>query len=180
MREPRSYHDGAEVRRALSRISTEDAVRVMQLARNWVRRAPRRSAEDLINEAFTRVLEGFRRWPVDLPLPSFLSGVMRSIVSDWAMDDQRQPLIEEEDVPAEPEAEDERDLTDMFDRMVDHLEDDPPARQLLLHMWSGAKRAEAAAAMGLSEVEYGTVRRRMSRKLLKAFGPEWSGDDGTD
>ncbi|MGA9580783.1 MAG: hypothetical protein WBR13_02295 [Allosphingosinicella sp.] len=175
MKPDRPCHDQDEIRRALGRIGKPEALRLMQLARNWVRRAPRRSAEDLLNEAFDRMLVGRRPWPVDLPLPHFLSGVMRSIVSDWACEDARQPLLDDEgwqDDPStlQPAA---QDVSDLLERMQEHLADDAPAQALFANLRAGLPRREVAAALRMSDQDYDTVRRRMIRKLLRSFGPEW-------
>lgn len=178
----RGHHDDDEVRRVLAGLRPADAVRLVRLAQNWVRRAPRRSAEDLLNEVFDRMLAGRRRWPVDVPLPDFVSGVMRSIVGEWWREDAAEPLAG--DIGWEREADDpgahpDRDLPDMLDRMVASLHDDDEARSLLVHMRAGTRRAEAAMAMGVDLKTYDTARRRMTRRLLASFGPEWTDDDRT-
>src|SRR5262249_54920454 len=61
------HHTDEEVRRALARIRAPTIVRLTALARNWVRIARRREAEDLLNEAISRILSGRRRWPVGMP-----------------------------------------------------------------------------------------------------------------
>ncbi len=43
--------------------------------------------EDLLHEAYSRVLAGERSWRRDLPVVTFLSGVMRSIAWEWKRND---------------------------------------------------------------------------------------------
>ena len=182
MGQDREHHDEDEVRRVLGALRPADAVRLAQLAQNWVRRAPRRSADDLLNEVFDRMLLGRRRWPVDLPLPDFISGVMRSIVHEWRLDDEETPLAGDVDVdleawPDQSRPSDGRDVPDMLDRMIASLEADKPAQAILCHMRAGNRRTEAAMAIGVDLKTYDTTRRRMARTLLITFGPEWTSDD---
>jgi hypothetical protein len=178
----REHHDEDEVRRVLAGLRPADAVRLARLAQNWVRRAPRRSADDLLNEVFDRMLQGRRRWPVDLPLPDFASGTMRSIVHEWRLEDEDERLAGDVDLDLEewpdrtPPAR-ECDVPDMLDRMAAFLAKDPPALAVLSHMRAGTRRAEAALAIGIDLKAYDTTRRRMARSLLTAFGPEWINDD---
>ena len=68
-----------EVGRLLGRLRQPDLLRLAALAQTWVSGLPRRDAGDLLNEALARILSGRRPWPADVPLPAFLSQVMRSI-----------------------------------------------------------------------------------------------------
>jgi DNA-directed RNA polymerase specialized sigma24 family protein len=168
-----------EVRRALARLRPPDMLRLTQLAGTWVRRAPRRDVHDLLNEALDRMLQGRRRWPVGLALSRFLSGAMRSIVSDWAREDERQPLVAdyvEEGADAfaaadAPMAGD--DLADLVERMRIALADDVPALGILDHILQGTSRAEARLELEMDEREYDTAKRRMARRMLRDFGSEW-------
>jgi hypothetical protein len=56
----------SEVRRALDRLRPADIVRLSELARNWARGLRGHDADDLLNEAFDRVLSGRRPWPSDV------------------------------------------------------------------------------------------------------------------
>jgi hypothetical protein len=85
----------SEVRRALDRLRPADIVRLSELARNWARGLRGRDADDMLNEAFDRVLSGRRPWPSDVSTPAFFSGVMRSIASQWRREGARESLIED-------------------------------------------------------------------------------------
>src|SRR5262249_1839720 len=72
----------AEVSQAISYLSTEQKTLLVKIAKAYVWKTGY-GYEDLIQEAFARVLEGKRAWPRNLPIVVFLRGVMRSIASDW-------------------------------------------------------------------------------------------------
>lgn len=86
-----------EVRRALDRLRPADILRLSLLAQHWARGLGRRDADDLLNEAFDRILSGRRPWPSDLATPPFFNGVMRSIASQWRREDARESLIEDDE-----------------------------------------------------------------------------------
>ena len=130
-----------------------------------------------MNEAFDRVLSGRRPWPSDLPLPAFLSGVMRSIASQWRREDWREPLLEEDDRDTPCGTENNltayHEINDLLFRMRKVLADDPEASGVLNHVLEDTDRTEAQSALSLNATGYDTARRRMIRKLIKVFGPEW-------
>jgi hypothetical protein len=63
----------SEVRRALERLRPAEILRLSLLAQHWVIGLGRRHADDLLNEAFERVLSGRRPWPNDIATPAFFS-----------------------------------------------------------------------------------------------------------
>ena len=168
------HYDDGEVRRLLSRLRRENILRLTALARTWIGLAPRRDAQDLLAEALDRMLSGRRPWPVGVPLPAFLSGVMRSIADEWAKADARQPLIADggEDEVADAVAAVRRD-EELFDAMRRELANDDAGRGVYEHMRLGTRRAEAKVALGMDDTQYDTARRRMLRTLWRAFGPGW-------
>ncbi len=84
-----------EVRRIFSRLRRPDILRLLALARTWATGLRQSDADDLLNEALDCVLSGRRPWPSDVPLPAFLSQVMRSIASQWRREERREPLKED-------------------------------------------------------------------------------------
>lgn len=177
MMQEREHHVEDEVRRALSRLRRENILRLTGLARTWIGLAPRRDAQDLLAEALDRMLSGRRPWPVGLPLPSFLSGVMRSIADEWGKADARQPLIADrgqDEAEVAASADPAGDNGELFDEMRLQLAADDDGRGVFDHMRLGTYRAEAKAALGMDDTRYDTARRRMLRNLLKAFGPGWN------
>ncbi|MBT1517494.1 hypothetical protein KIP88_45225 [Bradyrhizobium sp. SRL28] len=76
-----------EVRRIISRLRGPDLVRLSLLARAWAAGLRYHDTDDLLYEALDRILSGRRLWPSEVPLPAFLSQVMRSIASQWRQED---------------------------------------------------------------------------------------------
>jgi len=167
-----------EVRRALDRLRPPDIVRLSLLAHHWARGLGRHDADDLLNEAFDRVLSGRRLWPSDLYTPAFFNGVMRSIASQWRHENARETFIEDDEEGATNGIEGgiapDHDLNDLISRMRQALDGDPEARDILEHILVDSDREEAQVALGLDATAYDTARRRMSRHLFTAFGSGWT------
>jgi DNA-directed RNA polymerase specialized sigma24 family protein len=174
-----AHLSASEIRGALARLRRADIVRLSMLARNWQRGLNRRDADDLINEAFARVLAGRRPWPSDVGTSAFLSGVMRSIASQWRHEDTREVLLEDQDDDASGQVEglfeSDHEKSDLVFRMHHALGDDPQARGVLEHILADSDRDEARAELGIDATDYDTARRRMCRRMFAAFNEEWNG-----
>jgi DNA-directed RNA polymerase specialized sigma24 family protein len=166
-----------EVRRIISRLRGPDILRLSALARAWATGLRQHDADDLLNEALDRVLSGRRPWPTDLPLPAFLSQVMRSIASQWRRENRREPLKEDEtskvfeEESHNPSACYERN--DLISRMRQALDNDPSALGVFDHILLDSDREDAQAALGLNATQYDTARRRMAHQLFEAFHSGW-------
>jgi DNA-directed RNA polymerase specialized sigma24 family protein len=167
----------SEVRRALDRLRPAEIVRLSLLARHWASGLRQRDADDLINEAFDRVLSGRRPWPRDIAMPAFLNGVMRSITSQWRREDIRESLMEDDEEGFLEKIEGgltpDHELNDLLFRMHRTLDDDPEARGVLEHILVDSDRDEAQVALGLNGTSYETARRRMLRRLFSSFNSGW-------
>jgi DNA-directed RNA polymerase specialized sigma24 family protein len=167
-----------EVRRLIGRLRGPDLVRLAALARVWVTGLRQHDADDLLNEALDRVLSGRRPWPIDVPLPAFLSQVMRSIASQWRHEDRRELLMEDgagemfEEESHNPDA--CYEMGDLIARMRRALGTDPPAMGVFEHIVADSDREEAQAALGMNATQYDTARRRMVRQLFEAFHAGWN------
>ncbi len=78
-----------EIDQAIEALTDEDTERIEQTALNRIirigRAANQRSHEDLIQEAFTRILDGTRHWYKDrVGFAQCLIGAIWSIASEWA------------------------------------------------------------------------------------------------
>jgi DNA-directed RNA polymerase specialized sigma24 family protein len=168
----------AEVRRALRRLGAPEIVRLGALARAWGKGLRQHDSDDLLAEAFERVLSGRRPWPVQVPLPAFFSQVMRSIRSQWLQEDRREPL--RGDDTGDDRDENGHDpvtqyVTDhLVARMRGKLGGDPLALGVFDHILADSDRSEAQAALGIDAAAYDTARRRMVDRLFKAFHAGWS------
>jgi DNA-directed RNA polymerase specialized sigma24 family protein len=165
-----------EVRRILGRLRAPDIVRLSALARTWATGLRQRDADDLLNEALDRALSGRRPWPSDVPLPAFLSQVMRSIASQWRRQNRREPLKEDETgeiVEASDNPAGTYEMDDMISRMRNTLAEDPAGLGVLEHLLADSDRQEAQIALGMDATQYDTARRRMVRNLFDAFHTGW-------
>lgn len=167
-----------EVRRIIGRLRGPDLVRLAALARLWATGLRQHDADDLLNEAFDRVLAGRRPWPVQVPLPAFLSQVMRSIASQWRQEARREPLKEDE---AGEVLEEEShnpgacyEMGDLIARMRRAHGNDAPALGVFEHILANSDREDAQAALGMTATQYDTARRRMVRQLFEAFHAGWN------
>ncbi len=164
-----------EVGRLLSRLRPPDLLRLAALAQTWVSGLPRRDAGDLLNEALARILSGQRPWPADVPLPAFLSQVMRSIASQWQHEDIREPLAAETDeIGNDPQECRDDAFADMTERMRAALADDAPALGIFNHILTQTSRKQACDQLQLDATGYDTARRRMIRTLQRRFNPGWT------
>src|SRR6185312_11601971 len=65
-------------------VTVADLLRLKVIARLYARGLPAHIGwTDLLQEAFTRVLDGSRRLPEGVPMVAFLAGVMRSIKEQY-------------------------------------------------------------------------------------------------
>ena len=71
-----------QVERALASLSDGERIALMKIARLYARKTPY-DKEDLVQEAFARVLSGRRAWTKGTGPVLFLGGVIRSIAWEW-------------------------------------------------------------------------------------------------
>ncbi|WP_439364238.1 RNA polymerase sigma factor [Bradyrhizobium sp. DASA03005] len=167
-----------EVRRIIGRLRGPDLVRLSLLGRVWAAGLRYHDADDLLYEALDRILSGRRLWPSEVPLPAFLSQVMRSIASQWRQEDRREPLREDEteqifdDEAHDPSATYEMD--DLTSRMRSALASDPLALAIFEHILADSDRDEAQRALGIDATQYDTARRRMANRLFDDFHSGWA------
>jgi hypothetical protein len=168
----------SEIRRALDRLRQADILRLSFLARIWVAGLRRRDADDLLNEAIDRILSGRRPWPIEVAMPAFFNGVMRSIASQWRREDIREALIEDDEEGATVKVDGglipNLELNDLLSRMRRALHDDPQARGVLEHILVDNDREEAQVALGLDATSYDTARHRMIRHMFATFNSGWT------
>lgn len=167
-----------EVRRIIGRLRGPDLVRLSLLARAWAAGLRYHDADDLLYEALDRILSGRRLWPSEVPLPAFLSQVMRSIASQWRQENRREPLREDEtDQVFEDEAQDPSaryEMDDLISRMRRTLAPDPIALGIFEHILADSDRNEAQRALGIDATQYETARRRMAHLLFDDFNSGWA------
>jgi hypothetical protein len=159
---PAGSYTPAEVSQAIRYLSTEQKTLLVKIAKAYVWKTSY-GYEDLIQEAFARVLEGKRVWPRNLPIVVFLRGVMRSIASDWPPERHDEAVQVEEIGYVNHAAAARIDAQ----KMLALFADDPIAQKIFVAMLEGAKGEELRAVSGLAQKDYETKRTKMRRRLEK-------------
>jgi hypothetical protein len=149
-----------EIVRAIQTLRDAEKTALMKIARAYARKTPY-DHEDLIHEAFARVLGGQRGWPRDVPALLFLGGVVRSIAWDWKHDQQ-----EDETDPQDPRAA-ERTAIAKLDaaNILKQFDDDPVAKKIVFGMMEGLRGDELRELSGLSKTEYESKRTKIRRRI---------------
>jgi RNA polymerase sigma-70 factor (ECF subfamily) len=151
---------------AIAQLTAGEKIAIMKIARLYARGTPF-DHEDLIHEAFARVLEGRRIWPGHLAAVKFFGGVLRSIAWEWRRDRHGEvPPVETATDPGAPDAAlDAEKVVALFD-------DDPVAKRIVLAMMEGARGEELQAISGLNRTEYQSKRTKIRRRIDKFFDGE--------
>ncbi len=159
---------------ALRALSDADLVRLKALARLWSRGLPGGLGwADVLNEAIVRSLDGSRRWPPDVPLLAFLSGVMRSIRDEHWRRARRDQIL----LVAAPDAGGAIAAPDDPERVLAAAQalgainglfaDDPAALKILAGLAEGMSATDIRLHYDMSERDYDSTRKRMRRALLR-------------
>lgn len=175
----------ADVVRAIHALTDADLLRLKALARLWTRGLPDSIGwADVLHEAIARALDGSRKWPPDVPILAFLSGIMRSICEDQWRRARRdsQILVRDEEVSdlcapgdeVEPPGPERLVAAAQSLAAIDHLfAGDPLALKVIAGLAEGLTPPEIRKRYGMSDREYDTTRKRMRRALLRR-GLTWS------
>jgi DNA-directed RNA polymerase specialized sigma24 family protein len=83
---PPETYSRAEILVAVQSLTVSNKTALIRVARAYARKTSY-GHEDLIQEAYMRVLDGKRGWPKNVAAVPFLCGVMRSIAWDWRPED---------------------------------------------------------------------------------------------
>jgi DNA-directed RNA polymerase specialized sigma24 family protein len=167
---------------ALKLVTEADLLRLKVIARLHARGLPPYvSWSDLLQETFSRVLEGSRQRPDGVPFVAFLAGVMRSIKADhWRRARQEAtqlPKLRAEMEAASPEGGEASDPTPDPERsliatqelaLIDQLfADDARALHVILGVANGLSPEEICASYDMSMTDYDSTRKRIRRVLLR-------------
>jgi DNA-directed RNA polymerase specialized sigma24 family protein len=167
---------------ALRLVTETDLLRLKVIARLHARGLPSEIGwSDLLQEAFTRVLDGSRHQPEGLPAVAFLAGVMRSIKAEYWRRARREArlwpklLADLETVDTlgdeicDPSPNPERCLIAMQEMaVIDGLfMDDNQARQIIAGLLEGRSPEEIRTIYSMSKTGYESTRKRMRRALLR-------------
>jgi DNA-directed RNA polymerase specialized sigma24 family protein len=184
----------AEIIKALQKLTATERTGLVKIAKLYSTRT-RYDHEDLINEAFVRVLDGRRVWKVGEPAAKFFYLVIKSIAWEWG---RRSEVEVAEDI-VDPNVRDPGPMIDaenlrvhlaeffhgdpnlqktVWDMMrgleLQELEvvalfrDDLAALRMVMSMMTGVRGEELQAVSGLTKVEYETKRKKIRRRLEQA------------
>ncbi|HEY2529965.1 MAG TPA: sigma-70 family RNA polymerase sigma factor [Xanthobacteraceae bacterium] len=171
----------AETALALNLISRMDFLRLKAIARLHARGLPPDVTwDDLLQEAFTRVIVGSRRKPEGVPMVAFLAGIMRSLRADHWRRARRGPGSRETlriDHPGhtgaavlrDPAADLEHALIarEQLDAIEQLFAGDGVALGILAGLAEGRSAAQIRAALAITKTTYDSARKRMRRALLR-------------
>lgn len=171
----------SETALAVKLVSEMDLLRLKTIARLHARGLPPDvSWEDLLQEALTRVLTGARRIPAGLAPVAFFAGVMRSLRSEhWrrfaAGRRRREPSGDYrayrtcEDALRDAAPDPERSLIALGElEAIERLfADDPVVLKIIDALGAGLSGEQIRSALGLSQSDYDSARKRMRRCLLR-------------
>ena len=172
----------AETALALKLVTETDLLRLKAIARLHARGLPADvSWDDLLQEAFARVISGSRRRPQGVTMVVFLCGVMRSLRSEhwrrarvesrdsYALRRLRDGEASQEPEPADPTPDPERSMIAWQEmaRINRLFADDPVVLQIVLGLAEGLSPDEIRKMSGISKTDYDSARRRMRRALLR-------------
>jgi RNA polymerase sigma-70 factor (ECF subfamily) len=177
-----------EIHGAIAGLGQADWLRLHKVARALCRNGGF-DADDLLQEAFQRALNGVRHCPRDLEVTRFLAGVMRSIAADWSKARRRRPemrlnapsgalldvvvQVRDSSLDAEELLASTQESACVIERIKDLFADDATALTIIEGMLEGRAGAELRSAAELSEKEFASKRRLIRRRIDKAFPKEW-------
>jgi DNA-directed RNA polymerase specialized sigma24 family protein len=176
-----------EIRSTIEALPRAGWLRLHKVARALCRHTGT-EPQDLLQEAFSRALDGARQCPRHVDILRFLAGVMRSIASDWSKARRRRPevslvapsgAVEEVVVRVRDPQPDPDELlaqaqeTDgMRQAVLDLFADDLVARTLLEGIMDGKQGGDLRSLTGLSKAAFASKRRLIRRRIDKAFPRE--------
>jgi DNA-directed RNA polymerase specialized sigma24 family protein len=170
----------AETALALKLVNDIDLLRLKTIARLHARGLPPDVGwDDLLQEAFTRVITGSRLQPEGVATVAFLAGIMRSVKAEHLRRAYKggshtlridQAIGESRDIelndPA-PGAERSISATQELAAIKQLFAGDPLALQIIAGLGNGLSAEQIRAAAGISKTDYDSARRRMRRSLIR-------------
>lgn len=177
----------AEIQAALEEFGSDDLGRLERAARQ-LSVGTGMGPDDLLQEAIRRALEGERTCPCEVEISVFLYNVMKSIASASRKQISRRPRHEslDEDENAEPAsrvASRERSVEELLVARADYSEhlkalqalfdDDEQALLVVMGDLDGESATVLKDMGAMDDKVLATVRRRIRRKIEKAFPEGW-------
>ena len=155
---PAETYTAAEIREAVKTLTVQHKTALVKLAKAYAMKTSF-DYEDLLHEAYTRILDGKRVWPRSVAVVPFLAGVMKSIAWDWR---RRDESVEVGDVGYEDQTAHVRiDLQ----KIIGLFDDDPIAQKMVIALLDGARGEELRELSGLNKTEYESKRAKIRRRI---------------
>jgi len=159
-----------EVRDALSQMDEVDMRRAERIAAFLSQRLPGMSAEDLLQEVYTQLLSGDRRFPRGVPPLVVLKTAMRSEASNVRKAGRASPVDplyqpENVDAPERRSPEVEHVAREELAVVVKSCSGDAQVELVVMAWIDGLKGEEAREATGMDEKSFDAARKRATRKL---------------
>ncbi|WP_141107065.1 sigma-70 family RNA polymerase sigma factor [Herbaspirillum aquaticum] len=179
-----TYATQEQVQSALDLMSISDYQMLCDRARLYITGTIYSEEMDLVHEALDRVLNGNRRWPIEVPFTTFLIQCMKSIVSAERNSLLNRHIKTENHFgslgydalsilsPKTPSTEEIilqqerlRQLIDIKNQFLAEFFDDPQA-QMIINSWgTGLTPLEITSKMGCLRNEYRAASARVDRKV---------------
>ena len=159
-----------EVRDALSEMDEVDMRRAERIAVFLSQRLPGMNAEDLLQEVYTQLLSGDRRFPRGVPALVVLKTAMRSEASNVRKAGRASPVDplyqpENVDAPERRSPEIEHLAREELAAVVKSCSGDAQVELVVMAWTDGLKGEAAREATGLDEKTFDAARKRAARKL---------------
>ncbi|MCZ8170882.1 MAG: hypothetical protein O9272_03985 [Brevundimonas sp.] len=186
LQKPANARSSAEIVEAIRGLSPADWVRLKKVAAYYAR--PAVPAQDLLQEAFARALDGSRVCPAHVDAVRFLAEAMRSIADGEQEKADRRPAlvsiegergaatamsvpdpapsVESRIVQAEQDARMRTDLLALFD-------DDPAAKDIVEGTMEGMTAEDLRELTGLDRTAYDSKRKLIRRRIDKRYPEGW-------
>lgn len=180
-----------ETESAILAFTEEDQLRLRKVSWYYASRHPI-EAEDLLQEAIARALDGSRKCPVNVSVVKFLAEAMRSIAHGESEKSENRAvtlslagIIDEKDEARNhpdmsPSIEEtmieEENAAVLHDSILSLFEEGTPARDMVEGMMDDWSAEELREVMGLDKTAYASMRKLIRRRLNKAYPEGWSHD----
>jgi DNA-directed RNA polymerase specialized sigma24 family protein len=165
-----------EVQDALAQLSEADLKRAERIAEFLARGLLGMKGEDLLQEAYVKLLSGERRFPRDVHPVKVLKSVMHSEASNARKGARASPI--DARVPLDTvDGADRRSpevalvASEQFNALLATCSGDPDAELVIMAWADGLKGADAQEATGLGAKAFDAARKRATRKLAGFVSP---------
>lgn len=186
------HHSVDEALGAFRSLGDSDTRNLGRVADFFAGKGNLASAQELISEAYVRIADGARQWPVNDTFAVFLAGVIRSLASDkmFLSDTRRVPrikggytVVEQDNLSQVEDATDASSVKDkilveeMYTHLEHHFAEDDEMMLLVMGIQEGLRGKSLEIAVGVDTKRLAALRTRFLREL-KSFIAVRSAEEG--